>query len=770
MASLLAAKDLLGQGFVPTALRTDNQVIQSLTEKVEQAGWLYLKDGAQVQPYGLFSTYKPDMGLGENDEMVLVKSEVDEYGIEHNRYQQYHMGVRVEGAEYTEHVRNCIVKIAHGKLLENITETTVPTVTEANALTAALDTIGAEIYSWQDTASVGVNEYEEEDDTLANAYPQGELLLAYIVPQGVLAENYQLCWRFEIVSNNPGTANEVYVDAETGDVLKLAALGCNNGPATLLYGYGTQTIDTKFHNGWFSDYYFLRAQDDTRNIHTRKGTFADHGNRWRRYDEVKDDNDCWGCGTPAPVNISTTAHWIVSQAWDYFRIAHNRIGWDGNGGRIRVLSNSNLQNNAFFRFGDGLGLGWLEFGETDDGFEFAAIDIGGHEFTHGFIRQVSGLATFGEPGALNESFSDIFGFLIERFSFPQNFDWIIGEDAFAPSIHADLQRSLENPGAIALNTNSLPPGCRPTLGLPNVVNGARWYTGPCDNGGVHINCGPQNRWFNLLSVGGLEAETGINVQGIGITNAAKITYYSLNHFIQNLSMYADARQAAFAAAGILFGECSFEAIQTTNAWAAVGVGGLFAGTCIEIAGPDWICVEPQGLPQSWHADALAGSNITWDVPSSWNFTLSGVGNSTLTLTSVSPFPATVTYETVEAASSNGGTATLNVTVVHDCELFSPPCPPDGTGERSSSLSRQDVVEKKISAIYPNPASEFLTISVTGGEFPFDFSVVDVFGRKVSSKRVSSSEAILDVSALLPGVYYLNIYNSQFREVHPFIKQ
>jgi Zn-dependent metalloprotease len=704
------------------------------------------------------------MGLSTDDEMVVTKDETDEYGWRHIRYQQYYKHIKVEGAEYTEHIKDCIVKIAHGKLLENTNKSVTPALNETQALEIALDYIGATTYSWEDN-SPGVNEYEEEQfyDTLP---PQGELLLGYIVQTGILPENYKLVWRFEVISVDPGAAFEIYVDALTGNVVRSRSLEYDNGPAVLLYGYGTQTIDTKFHNGTFDDYYFLRAEDNSRNIHTRKGNFSQHGDKWKKYDEVKDDNDCWGCGTPAPTNIRTTPHWVVSQSWDYFLSTHNRNGMNGSGGKAHVLANSTVAN-AFFR---DIGTGWIEFGAIG-GFELATIDIGGHEFAHGVTRHVSNLGFGGQSGALNESFSDIFGFLIERFSFPGNFDWTVGEDALAgaPFPFSGLMRSIENPGAIAFPVDFCPD--RPTAGLPNVFMGARWYAGACDNGGVHINCGPQNRWFNLLAVGGTEAETGVNVQGIGIGNAAAITYLSLNAFIQNASQYADARQAAIAAAIILFGDCSFEVIQTTNAWAAVGVGNLFAGPCIEIVGPNWICVEPQGLPETWQADVLAGSNVTWNFPASWNVTLSGPGNKNLTLNSVSPFPTSISSVTISATSSSGGTATLNVLQVHDCELFSPPC---STEDRSNSaispeFANHQLAKSKIT-LFPNPANEFLSLTVTGMESPFTMSVQDVYGRQVFLAKSGSPDFVLNIEQLQPGIYFLHVSNASFRDVVTFVKK
>ena len=62
------------------------------------------------------------------------------------------------------------------------------------------------------------------------------------------------------------------------------------------------------------------------------------------------------------------------------------------------------------------------------------------------------------------------------------------------------------------------------------------------------------------------------------TKSAAITYRNLTVYLSPNSQYADARFFSIQAAIDLFGPCSPEVIATTNAWYAVGVGGLFTST------------------------------------------------------------------------------------------------------------------------------------------------------------------------------------------------
>src|SRR4030095_11079157 len=131
------------QSFIPTALKVDNQVIRGITTEVNPAGWLYFKESARIPEYYLFSDLKTAMGLTEDDEMILTRTHIDEYGYTHNRYQQYYKNVRVEGAEYDEHILKCIVRYAHGKLLEQPQgRNVVPVFDEQEALYEAMNYIG----------------------------------------------------------------------------------------------------------------------------------------------------------------------------------------------------------------------------------------------------------------------------------------------------------------------------------------------------------------------------------------------------------------------------------------------------------------------------------------------------------------------------------------------------------------------------------------------------------------------------------------------------
>jgi len=83
----------------PTLLQTGNTFIQQRIESSDSQGWLFFKNSSDLKEGQLFSEQASAAGLSANDNMLLIKSEVDEQGNTHNRYQQYYKNIKVEGGE-----------------------------------------------------------------------------------------------------------------------------------------------------------------------------------------------------------------------------------------------------------------------------------------------------------------------------------------------------------------------------------------------------------------------------------------------------------------------------------------------------------------------------------------------------------------------------------------------------------------------------------------------------------------------------------------------
>ena len=163
-----------------------------------------------------------------------------------------------------------------------------------------------------------------------------------------------------------------------------------------------------------------------------------------------------------------------------------------------------------------------------------ALDIVGHEMTHGVITQEANLKYLDEPGAINEAFADIFGTLIEFFSRQDKGNWKIGEglpsfassplrDMANPHLMSTAGASKFNPGAGWSSSNDGQPDHWTEYVTRNTVlcSLLDWE----DSGCVHINSGILNKMAYLIAEGGTHRNTTVN--GIGKAKLGRIAYRTL---------------------------------------------------------------------------------------------------------------------------------------------------------------------------------------------------------------------------------------------------
>ncbi|MDQ0796459.1 M4 family metallopeptidase [Streptomyces sp. B1I3] len=211
-------------------------------------------------------------------------------------------------------------------------------------------------------------------------------------------------------------------------------------------------------------------------------------------------------------------------------------------------------NNAFFDgeqmvFGDGDGEIFLDF--------TVAIDVIAHELTHGLTQYTANLTYQGQPGALNESMSDVFGSLVKQYSLGQSAeqgDWLIGAGLLAPRVSGVALRSMKAPGT-AYDDDVLGKDPQPAS-MDDYIETEE------DNGGVHLNSGIPNRAFYLLATA---------LGGNAWERAGRIWFDVLTggELAQDAS-FADFAKRTVAAARSRFGEGD-EAEAVLKAWSEVGV-------------------------------------------------------------------------------------------------------------------------------------------------------------------------------------------------------
>jgi hypothetical protein len=205
-------------------------------------------------------------------------------------------------------------------------------------------------------------------------------------------------------------------------------------------------------------------------------------------------------------------------------------------------------NNAFWSgtqlvFGDGDGQIFDRFTKP--------IDVLGHELSHAVTERTAGLVYSGEPGALNESMSDVFGICAKQRLLGQTAkqaNWLIGEGIFLPGVQARALRDMAHPGTAYDD---------PKLGKdPQVASYKDFVHTTDDNGGVHINSGIPNRAFQL-------AATGIG--GSSAEGAGRIWYAALT----GSDVGPNTSFAGFAAATVAAAGPHADVVK--QAWATVGV-------------------------------------------------------------------------------------------------------------------------------------------------------------------------------------------------------
>jgi Zn-dependent metalloprotease len=263
-----------------------------------------------------------------------------------------------------------------------------------------------------------------------------------------------------------------------------------------------------------------------------------------------------GEGDPKSRDVAVNEAYDGSGAtYDFFYRVFGRKSIDNRGFRLDATVHYGVKyDNAFWNgrqmvYGDGDGEVFRRF--------TIALDIISHELAHGVTQYEANLEYRGQPGALNESFSDVFGSLVKQYRRRQSVaeaDWLIGEGLFLPGIKATGIRSLKEPGTAYDD---------PLLGRDPQPGHMRDYVQTSeDAGGVHINSGIPNRAFYQLA---------IRLGGFAWEKAGRIWYRALCERLGAHSGFADAMNMTVHGAGELYGLNSREQKATREAWSDVGL-------------------------------------------------------------------------------------------------------------------------------------------------------------------------------------------------------
>ena len=455
----------------------------------------------------------------------------DELGITHIRTVQQFRGVDIYGAEATFHLDGTRERFTGAFHSPDRNTKTTPSVSAATAVRKVIDDVSNEtVYRELSKKEQDILDYSAPSPTLV-LYSTGE-------------DEYRLAWAVTI---RPNFIEEwkYFIDASGGGIIHKFNSTCSDGPVTAqAYDLNNvlQTISTYLES---ETYYLINISENMFNGATGEGAIMtlDANNTstsYLDYSYVTSSNNTW------PQKNAVSAHNHATLAYRYLWNTFGRNSINGRGGNIISFVNvaeddGSSMENAFWNgkavfYGNG-GTSFYSLA--------GALDVGAHELGHGVVSNTANLEYYGQSGAINESYADIFGSMVDRD------DWLIGEDitktSYSPS---GALRDMADPhnGGTSLSQ---------PYWQPKSVS--EMYAGTQDNGGVHINSSIGNHAYYLYAT------------AVTREKAEQVFYKALTDYLTMTSKFIDFRIAVVQAATDLFGASSTEVTRAKEAFTAVGI-------------------------------------------------------------------------------------------------------------------------------------------------------------------------------------------------------
>jgi Zn-dependent metalloprotease len=238
---------------------------------------------------------------------------------------------------------------------------------------------------------------------------------------------------------------------------------------------------------------------------------------------------------------AVSAHANACAVAEFFRTVLRRNNIDNKGGPMNSSINclvvgesepGNVWRNAFWD-GKQMVFGQVKFNGSLLSIS-VALDVVMHEMFHGVTDNESRLEYARQSGALNESYSDIFGVIVANFNKPDTskWNWKLGERL---DTRGRPFRDMSNPSS---------------LGQPDNMKNYRKLpvTEAGDWGGVHINSGIHN--FAAYKM--LTAKDAAGKPALKPKEVAAILYLANTQRLSRTSQFSDSRRAVVDSALSLF--------------------------------------------------------------------------------------------------------------------------------------------------------------------------------------------------------------------------
>ena len=240
---------------------------------------------------------------------------------------------------------------------------------------------------------------------------------------------------------------------------------------------------------------------------------------------VRDEKDL----LPSPVPQIEGLFQFSGQTYHLFSSAFGRDSFDGAGAVMRTvyLVNS-ICPNAYW---DGATTNYCP--------EIDGDDVVAHEWGHAYTQFTHNLVYSFQSGALNESYSDIWGETVDLLNGadgdggsnntkpdPDGQRWLIGEDTAGLGPLRDMWDPTKHAN-------------------PDKVSSPIYQCGASDGGGVHTNSGVPNHAYAMIVDG--KEYNGQTVTGIGFTKAAHIYFRAMSVYQHKSTNFPEHAQSLLAA-------------------------------------------------------------------------------------------------------------------------------------------------------------------------------------------------------------------------------
>jgi len=420
------------------------------------------------------------------------------------RYQQMYKGVPIIGAQVMvsneNGQNNPIDSEVNGHLVQEISVSTKPAFSAEQAIEKA----NKSYFSTNQAAAT----HNEVAQLQLRPGKSNELQLVYQVSFKSLTAQEKPVWPFFII------------DAQTGEIIKqwnniknYSDTGPGGNEKTHEYWYGKDGLPALN----------VEKKGDACVMDNAQVKVVHLDSAWDWFDRLLTPYE-YPCGTNTEENVSG-AYSPINDAYFFGQVIVDMYkDWYGvnalqkaNGAPMKLVMRVHFGQSYDNAFWDGE---TMSFGDGKDLYPLVSLDIAGHEVTHGFTEQHSGLEYHDQSGAMNESLSDMGGqaaraYLLEKmptlynkaYLAPGVISWGIGETVTRDSSDKGF-RFMDYPSSDGSSADCLDKqlaqshGAYCVISYKDVVNFANLFLDdPLERQSfiVHTASGVYNKAFYLLS-------------------------------------------------------------------------------------------------------------------------------------------------------------------------------------------------------------------------------------------------------------------------------